>query len=134
MSLDLYGLVDPTFASRPEGGVVLLGSESDGYYDGDGIWIPPTQQPPRPLASVSIQPAGKKAMEIMVGMGGTNNPRDVREVFINDGTSLYPADDGRASDYLEFSDGLDVRQWRVVQSDNRPWHTYCHAIVERVRP
>lgn len=133
MSLDLYGFVDPTFASRPEGGVTLLGSESDGYYDDDGIWVPPTQQPPRTLANVSIQPASKKTVEMMIGMGGTANPRDLRELWINDGTMLYPEDDGRAADRLEFSDGLAVRTWKVVQADNRPWHTYCHAIVERVR-
>lgn len=134
MSLDMYGMIDPTFNTQPQGGVFLLGSESDGHYDDDGIWVPPTTLPPRALTDINIQPLSKKTIEIMIGLGGTANPRDMREVWLNDGTMLYSDDDGRKADRLEFSDGLAVRVWRVVQSDNRPWHNYCHAIVERMRP
>ncbi|WP_231578084.1 hypothetical protein [Dickeya chrysanthemi] len=73
-------------------------------------------------------------MQTLIGMGGTANAHDVRVVHINDGvTYLYPDDDGKFSDLLEFSDGLAMRRWRVMSCDNRPWRNVCRAVVERYR-
>lgn len=73
-------------------------------------------------------------MQTLIGMGGTANAHDVRVVHINDGvTYLYPDDDGKFSDLLEFSDGLTMRRWRVMSCDNRPWRNFCRAVVERYR-
>lgn len=132
MSLNMYGFVDPTMQSSPAGGVTLVQAGEGGYYDYDngGVWVPaaPTTTA---LQAVNIQPADKKTIDFIIARGGTADPKDLRNVYINDGTSLFPADTGRDSDYLEFTDGLSMRRWRVLTSDNRPWRNYCHAIVER---
>lgn len=135
MPVEMGGHIGATFNTQPEGGVTLEVPAGDGYYDyaNGGIWVesPPTV---RALPLVNIQPADAKTMEYLVGMGGTANPRDVRVIHLNDGTSLYPQDEGRGADVLIFSDGLALRRWRVRSADNRPWHNYCRAIVERELP
>ena len=134
--LDMLDHVSQPFNTQPQGGVSLIRPATDGYYDYDngGVWVPGTAPDPVPVEQVNIQSAGPKTMEQLINLGGTANPRDARVVYINDGvTYLYPEDTGRPADVLAFSDGLEVRQWRVMKSDNRPWHNYCHAIVERIR-
>jgi len=132
MSLDMYGHIDIVFESLPDGGVVLYQNQ-EGYYDynNGGVWVEPDVTP-APIASVNIQGADGKTMELMAGMGGTTNPRDVRVVHFNDGTMVYPADEGRNADELGFSDGLAMRRWRVMTSDPRPWRNYCRAVVHRM--
>lgn len=132
MSLDMWGTVDAVMQSEPAGGVTLIAAGTDGYYDYDngGVWVPGTATE-RALPLATIQPATTKTIEMAVARGGTADPKDLRNVYVNDGTELFPADTGRESDYLEFTDGIQVRRWRVLTADNRPWHNYCHAIVER---
>lgn len=134
--LDMLDHVSQPFNTQPAGGVSLILPATDGYYDYDngGAWVPGASPDPVAVLQINIQPAGPKAIEQLVQMGGTANPRDIREVWINDGvTYLQPEDTGRPADVLEFDDGIATRQWRVMKSDNRPWHNYCHAIVERIR-
>lgn len=136
MSIDMLDTVAAPFNTQPTGGVTLLRPAPDGFYDYDngGVWVDGTSPDPVAVPTINIQPARPKHMEILIGMGGTANPRDARVVYINDGsTYLFPADTGRPADKLVFSDGLESQQWRVMESDNRPWHNYCRAIVERIR-
>lgn len=133
MSLDMFGLVDAVFDSQPAGGVTIHRAGTAGYYDYDngGVWVPGASPAPVEAPFITIQAANKKTIEFSVSRGGTADPKDLRNVYLNDGSQLLPADTGRESDYLEFSDGLNVRMWRVLTADNRPWRNYCHAIVER---
>lgn len=132
--LDMLGQVSYPFNTQPTGGVTLYPPDTAAYYDDDGEYVEGITPDPIDIGEANIQPASKKSIEFMIGMGGTANPRDIRDVYINDGTTyLYPEDTGRPADQLGFSDGLAQRRWRVMHSDNRPWHNYCHAIVERVR-
>lgn len=132
-ALDMRGHVDSTFKSKIPGGVVLLRFPPGGYTGPGGTWQDDT--PTRtPLTLVNVQPAKWKDFQLLLGMGETTNPQDARVVHINDGvTYLYPDDDGKFSDMLEFSDGIAVRQWRVMSCDNRPWRNFCRAVVERYR-
>lgn len=134
MSLSMQDHIDGTFNSPIPGGVKRIKPASGGDYTGPGG----TWQAGAPevitLKRVNIQAADMKTLELLVSMGGTSNPKDVRIVHINDGENyLYPDDDGKFADLLEFSDGLAVRQWRVIDCDNRPWRSFCKAIVERYR-
>lgn len=134
MSLSMQDHIDGTFNSPIPGGVKRIKPASGGGYTGPGG----TWQAGAPevitLKRVNIQAADMKTLELLVSMGGTSNPKDVRVVHINDGENyLYPDDDGKFADLLEFSDGLAVRQWRVIDCDNRPWRSFCKAIVERYR-
>lgn len=134
MSLSMQDHIDGTFNSPIPGGVKRIKPASGGGYTGPGG----TWQAGAPevitLKRVNIQAADMKTLELLVSMGGTSNPKDVRIVHINDGENyLYPDDDGKFADLLEFSDGLAVRQWRVIDCDNRPWRSFCKAIVERYR-
>lgn len=129
MSLDMLGTVDVVFDSTPV--TAYVNQEGFWDYDNGGVWVEPTVTPVD-LGFITVQGASGKAMELMVGAGGTANPRDVRVAYINDGTMLYPADVGRNADELEFNDGLELRRWRVKHSDCRPWRNYCKAIVERM--
>ena len=131
MSLDMMGFIDPTFESTPEGGVTLVVQGAGGYTGDGGTWVkgPVTRSD---LYGVNIQPVSPKEAEVL-SEGGTRSATDMRSVIINDGTMLEPDDDGTFAQMLEFSDGLKVRKWRVVQADNRPWRNYCRAVVERYR-
>lgn len=132
--IDMYNHVADPLNSLPEGGVTRI-TTAPGYYDYDngGVWVE-GQSERIPLAPVNIQPASRKTIEFMVAMGGTANPRDIRDVYVNDGVNYcMPSDTGRTADHLEFSDGIELREWRVMHSDNRPWNNYSHLIVERVR-
>lgn len=132
MTLDMYGFIDPVFESRPEGGVTLIVPGEGGYTGPGGTWE--EGEPQRKLLQlVNIQPASLKTIETLVGQGGTMQPTDWRVLRINDGTMIYPDDNGLFAHLLEFSDGLAMRQWRVRQADCRPWRSYCKVIVERYR-
>ncbi|MEQ4511759.1 MAG: hypothetical protein ABN480_14295 [Dickeya sp.] len=131
--LDMHGHIDSTLNSPVPGGVWLIKAAGGSYSGPGGTW----QDSPGSaveIKRVNVQPAGWKDMQTLIGMGGTANAHDVRVVHINDGvTYLYPDDDGKFSDLLEFSDGLTMRRWRVMSCDNRPWRNFCRAVVERYR-
>lgn len=131
--LDMRGHVDSTFDSPVPGGVWLIPAGAGDYTGAGGTWEQSSSDPVE-LTRVNVQPASWKDVRLLAGMGGTVNPQDVRVVHINDGVNyLYPDDDGKFADLLEFSDGLAVRQWRVMSCDNRPWRNFCRAVVERYR-
>lgn len=132
MSLDMLGFIDTQFESTPDGDVKLITPAGGGYTGPGGTWEDgtPTEVP---LTLVNIQPVDNKTAEFFQGQGGTVNPTDMRKLYINDGTMIYPDDNGQHAQILKFSDGLAVRQWRVRQADNRPWRNYCKVIVERYR-
>ena len=134
MSLSMQDHIDGTFNSPIAGGVKRIKPASGGDYTGPGGAWQAGAPEVITLKRVNIQAADMKTLELLVSMGGTSNPKDVRVVHINDGENyLYPDDDGKFADLLEFSDGLAVRQWRVIDCDNRPWRSFCKAIVERYR-
>ncbi len=132
--LSMQDHIDGTFNSPIPGGVKRIKPASGGGYTGPGGTWEAGAPEVITLKRVNIQAADMKTLELLVSMGGTSNPKDVRIVHINDGENyLYPDDDGKFADLLEFSDGLAVRQWRVIDCDNRPWRSFCKAIVERYR-
>lgn len=131
--LDMYGHIDKIFKSDIAGGITLIRA-SDGDYSGaGGTWVEQGPSERIPLNNVNVQPASGKDMKLSVDKGGTADISDLRTVHINDGVYIYPDDEGRYADMLEFSDGVSVRQWRVIHCDNRPWRNFCRAIVERYR-
>lgn len=130
MSLDMYGHIDYTFESLQD--VKLIIPDAGGYTGPGGIWEDGDYPTEQMLHNVNIQPASLKTAEFF-SAGGTINPQDLRVIHINDGTMLFPDDNGQYAQILEFSDGIAVRQWRVRQADNRPSRNFCRAIVERFR-
>jgi hypothetical protein len=132
--LDMLGHVSQPFNTQPAGGLTLYPPAAGGGYGAGGVWVPGAAPSPIVITECNIQPATKKTIEFMEQLGGTANPRDIRNIYINDGvTYVYPEDEGRPADRFQFSDGLTMRVWRVMHVDNRPWHNYCHVIVERLR-
>lgn len=132
MSLDLYGFISPDFESRPAGEVVLITREPGDYSGPGGTWVD-GREDRRCLVGINIQPASLKTVQTLAGAGGALNPQDWRSIHLNDGTMVYPDDDGQMAYLFEFSDGRAVRQWRVRESDCRPDRNYCRAVVERYR-
>lgn len=131
--LDMNGHIDSTFNSPVPGGIRIIRAGSGGYTGPGGRWVDVPGEIIE-LQLVNIQSAKWKDMQLLIGMGGTANPQDVRAVHINDGVNyLWPDDNGKFADLLEFSDGLVMRQWRVMSCDNRPWRNFCRAVVERYR-
>lgn len=131
--LDMNGHIDSTFNSPVPGGVRIIRAGAGGYTGPGGRWENSPGETVE-LARVNIQPAKWKDMQMLIGMGGTANPQDARVIHINDGVNyLWPDDNGKFADLLEFSDGLVMRQWRVMSCDNRPWRNFCRAVVERYR-
>lgn len=132
--LSMQDHIDGALHSAVAGGVKRIKPATGGGYTGPGGTWEAGLPVETMLDRVNIQPASLKTMEILASLGGTANAQDVRLVHINDGVNyLYPDDDGKFADLLEFSDGLAMRQWRVIQCDNRPWRSFCKAIVERYR-
>lgn len=133
--LSMQDHIDGVFHSPIPGGVWRHRPSTEGDYTGPGgTWEDGVTPDPIELKRVNIQAAGPKTMELLIGMGGTANPQDARVVHINDGVNyLYPDDTGKFADVLEFSDGLAMRRWRVMSCDNRPWRSFCRAVVERMR-
>lgn len=133
MSLNMLDTIDTTFQSRPAGGVELITQAPGGYTGPGGTWEPGANDPSRTLTLITIQQADMRTAQHMMDIGAMTQPSDARVVYINDGTMLYPDDDGTFSQLLRFSDGRVVREWRVAEVDNRPWRNYCKAIVVRYR-
>ncbi|WP_213881205.1 hypothetical protein [Pseudomonas sp. dw_358] len=132
--LTMEGHIDSDFVSTPDGGVYLVRAAAGDYTGMGGTWEDTAPATRTLLTAVNIQQASPKSVEVMTGTSGAVNPQDWKIVHINDGvTYLYPDDSGQFADLLEFSDGVDMRQWRVRQCDNRPWRSYCRAMVERYR-
>ncbi|PWC10664.1 hypothetical protein B4923_16215 [Brenneria roseae subsp. americana] len=131
--LDMHGHIDSTFNSPIAGGIRLIRAGAGGYTGPGGRWEQSEGETVE-LLRVNVQPAKWEDMQMLIGMGGTANPQDARVVHINDGVNyLYPDDNGKFADLLEFSDGQAMRQWRVMSCDNRPWRNFCRAVVERYR-
>lgn len=131
--LDMQGHIDSTFNSPIDGGIRLIRAAQGGYTGPGGEWEEGESEVIT-LSLVNVQSAKWKDVQMLIGMGGTANAQDVRVVHINDGVNyLWPDDEGKFSDMLEFSDGLAMRKWRVISCDNRPWRNFCRAVVERYR-
>lgn len=132
--LDMGGHIDGTFTSDIDGGVRIIRAQAGGYSGPGGVWVDGGVPTVIELTRVNVQPARWKDMQFLMENGGTANPQDARVVHINDGINyLWPNDNGKFSDLLEFSDGQAVRRWRVMSCDNRPWRSFCRAVVERYR-
>jgi hypothetical protein len=131
MSLDMYGAVDPVFESTPSGGVELI-TQQPGTYGAGGEWQAGAEST-ETLTLVNIQPADKRTADFYMEYGGTMQPLDLRVIYINDGVVIEPDDDGAFSQLFRFSDGSEVRDWRVREADNRPWRNYTKVVVERYR-
>jgi len=131
--LTMEGHIDTEFNSTPKGGVWLVRTTTGDYTGPGGTWQDAGEPTRSELKLVNIQQASPKSVEPMMSTSGAFNPQDWRVIHLNDGTLLSPDDSGEFADLLEFSDGLAMRQWRVRQCDNRPWRSYCRAIVERYR-
>lgn len=130
MSLDMMGTVDPTFDSGVD--VTLLEPGTGGYTGAGGTWEPGARTQ-RTLPLVTIQQASMKTAEFLAESGGAVNPADLRVLYLNDGTMLYPDEEGLYAHVLRFTDGRAVRDWRVREADCRPARNYCKIIVERLR-
>jgi hypothetical protein len=130
MGLDMLGLIDITMESLPAGGVFHIPGQAGAYTGAGGTWEQPDADPVE-LKLVNIQQASPKEVQQLTG--GVNEPVDMKVLHINDGTMLYPDDEGRYSDVFRFSDGLAMRDWKVVQADCRPWRSYCRVVVERLQ-
>jgi len=130
--LDMRGHVDSTFKSKIKGGIWLIRMEGD-YSGPGGVWLE-SEIERRELDRVNVQPARWREITLLVGQGGIAALTDYRTVHINDGsTYLMPDESGEYRDQLEFSDGTTMRRWRVMSADNRPWRSFCRAVVEMVR-
>ncbi|MBK1423860.1 hypothetical protein [Yersinia pseudotuberculosis] len=131
--LDMQGHIDSTFNSPIDGGIRLIRAAQGGYTGPGGSWEEGAPEVIT-LSLVNVQSAKWKDVQMLIGMGGTANAQDVRVAHINDGVNyIWPDDEGKFSDMLEFSDGLAMRKWRVISCDNRPWRNFCRAVVERYR-
>lgn len=132
MSLDFFGFLDPIMESTPSGGINLVTVGEGGYTGPGGTWVDGAEVV-TPLTMANIQQANMRTAQYLMDNGMATHASDSRVVYINDGTTLNPSDDGTYAQILRFSDGSQVRDWKVVEVDNRPWRNYCKAIVTRYR-
>ncbi|BBG29969.1 hypothetical protein [Zymobacter palmae] len=136
--IDMQSLIDPPFRSTPAGDVWLIRQSGNSGYTGPGGTWQAAKADPVQLTMVNIQPLKPREAESLmtVGAAGVSAPisvNDCRVVHLNDGTYLQCDDEAQEADMLRFSDGLQMREWRVIAVDNRPWHHFCRAVVQRYR-
>jgi len=132
MSLDFYGFVDPVIESSPAGGVQLVTTAPGDYSGPGGTWVDGAENI-TDLPFVNIQQADMRTAQYLMDNGMATHAHDARVVHVNDGTMLHPSDDGTYAQILRFSDGDNMREWKITEADNRPWRNYCRAIAVRYR-
>lgn len=116
MSLDMNGHIDDTFESFN----AVRYAKTDGYRDADGIWIEGTTT--ATTHTVNVQPVSDREFTALTN--GNERIQDTRKIYVNDGidASIQEADE------WEFLG----QRWRCLSLDNRPWRTYCKAVVTRL--
>lgn len=102
--------VNITIIRKSGGGEIINGR----YHPG-----PETEEP----KTVTLQPLNNKEMQ---HVSGIQRISDVRKFYLNDGSEVH-AENG---DKVRFNGEI----WSVVESDVRPWHNYCKAIITREDP
>ncbi|MDX1487719.1 MAG: hypothetical protein R3268_05925 [Acidiferrobacterales bacterium] len=114
MSLNMLGHIDTVFQSL----TITLKTEVPGSYDEFGDYVPGIETTSEHIANV--QPATLKQIEFLAQ--GGERVTDVRQVWVNDGTSI-PV--GAELEFLGYS-------WKVLQADNRPWRGRTKVVVTRL--
>lgn len=113
MSLSMRGHIDNVFKSVPATHVGKSGS----YVD--GIWVPATSGPV--AFTVNIQPLSDKEIDFL--RQGGQRIVDPRKIYVNNGDLNSIALNG---EWVFLG-----QRWKVIRTDNRPWHKYCKVIVDR---
>ena len=121
-------LVDPFWQAGPATGVELVTQSPGGYTGPGGTWEPGAETV-TPIQGAVIQQASMRTAQMLIEQGGITQASDARVVYLTDGTTLMPDDDGTFAQILRF----EGREWRVREADNRPWRNYCKAVVVRYR-
>ena len=135
----MQSMIDGTFRSLPDGGVYLISSVSGGYNGPGGKWVEDSTPERTELTMVNIQPLDSREASHLANIGAFGhdpvvNVEDYRVIHINDGKTYLTTEDNEISaNYLEFSDGIAIRKWRVIEADNRPWHNFSRLVVQRYR-
>lgn len=112
--LSMSGHIDNTFKS-----VDATFTSIDGAYV-DGIWTPVVLAPVTGY-KVNIQPLTEKEIDFLER--GGERILDPRRIYVNNGNLDLITLDGEW-----FFLG---QRWKVIKTDNRPWHNYCKVIVSR---
>lgn len=115
--LSMTGHIDNAFESVS----ATFTSVSTGY-DANGLPAPTSGTPTAFV--VNVQPLNLRELDILTR--GNVRIVDGRKIYVNDGDLTMIEDNG----VWEFLG----QRWKTIQSDNRPWHNYCHVVVSRIDP
>ena len=116
MSLDMGGHIDGVFRSAD----ITVTGQTSGGWDEDGNLITPT-----PVSAtfrrVTIQPLNNRELENLLRAG--ERIVDGRKLYINSGNF----------DALVLATNISMlgQEWKIVQSDVRPWRKYAKLVVSR---
>ena len=115
--LSMAGHIDNTFQSVD----ATFTPVSTGY-DDNGLPAPTSGT--TTAFVVNVQPLNLRELDIL--SRGNVRIVDGRKIYVNDGDLTMIEDNGM----WEFLG----QRWKTIQSDNRPWHNYCHVVVSRFDP
>lgn len=116
MSLEMSGHIDDFFRSVP----ATYSVKSTGYVEGL-----PTESFSKPVDFiVNVQPLNDRDINSL----NLGNQRiiDLRKIYVNDGDLPIIELNG----LWKFLD----QEWKIMSLDNRPFRSYCKAIVARIDP
>ena len=122
--LDMFGHIDSAVGS-----VVANIYKYHGDYTGPGGAWEQKLISKESSVLINVQPVNDKKSEYLTGQGGGKVTQDLRKIYINNGTMVYPDQDG-VRFIIEFDAGQGVKKWSVIESDSRPWRNRCRAYVK----
>lgn len=116
MSLSMQGHVDAVFRSSD----VVVTGKTNGGWDSEGNMIPPAVVTAT-FTRANIQPLNNRELENLLRAG--ERIVDGRKIYINSGDF----------DVLALATNLTMlgQEWKIVQSDVRPWRNYAKIVVSR---
>ena len=129
--ISMLGQIDSLFATHE---VKLINYEI-GDYNEAGDWEDAEKK--EHTSYVNLQPIDRKSVEFLTGLGGTVDVSVTFMLHLNDGNQVYHERStlkGKIqASKVQAMYNDEIRDFRVVYADNRPWHNYCMAYLEMLK-
>lgn len=126
--INMFGHVSPPFVTHPACPLNRYSSQIVDYEPVFSLIYSDT-------FDANIQPLNDREIEFL--QIGAERINDFRVVHRNDGLGIQISTDDKLADILLFSPypGVeDATWWKSINTDYRPWHNFCRALVVRLDP
>lgn len=129
--ISMLGHIDQVFTTH----IVKCINYSAGDYDDNGDWVAGTTESFN--ANVNLQPIDRNAVTFLTANGGAVDIQNTYNFHLNNGKQVYHERQLLnvviEASIVEAEYQGEVRKFRVIYADNRPWHNYCRAYIEMLK-